>query len=197
MNDYSAPEKKKLSGLFRAVIRISTLFFYVCSLFVFNAGAYSIIARKESRKTLVEYTNQNMPESCTVLLDGTKVGQSSVVLASIDPTRELNSPWALYQRPGYGQVSVGDEYDSCHYLITELSDTHKKVKLQFWVGGGDVKQIHVYEIDNNRVTPVSYNSRAEYFGWMFSALPFGFLITFLFVAAFELLIVRRFFLKKG
>lgn len=197
MNDYSSPEKKKLSGLFRAVIRMITLFFYICSLFVFNAGAYSIIARKESRKTLVEYSDQNMPESCPVLLDGTKVGQSSVVLASMDPKRGLNSPWELFQTLGWGEIPGSGDYDSCHYSISEISQTLKRVKLTYWVGGGDVKQIYVYEIENNRVNPVSYNSRADYFGWMFSALPYGFLVTFIFVAAFEVLIVRRFILKKG
>ena len=170
---------------------------YVFALFAFNAGAYSIIAKKESRKTLVEYTEQNMPEHCTVLLDGSEAGQSSVVLASIDPSRELNAPWALYQTPGWGEVPVGDEYDSCHYLITEISDTRRQIKLTFWVGGGDGKQIFIYETEDDRIYPVSFNPLADYFGWMFSALPFGFLVTFVFVAAFEIFIVRRFILKKG
>ena len=178
-------------------MRIFILLGYVCSLFVFNVGAYSIIAKKESLKTLVEYTDQSMPDNCTVLLDGSKVGQSSVVLASIDRSRELNAPWELYQTPGWGEVPHEGDYDSCHYNISEISDGLIRVKLTYWVGGGDVKQIYVYEIENNRVYPVSYNSMADYFGWMFSALPYGFLITFVFIAAVELLIVRRFIIEKG
>ena len=122
----------------------------MCSLFAFNAGAYFLIARKESQKTLVEYSDHNMPENCTVLLDGTKVGQSSVVLASIERSRDLNPPWEFYQTPGWGEVPGKGDYDSCHYRISEISNTLKRVKLTYWVGGGDVKQIYVYEIENNR-----------------------------------------------
>ncbi len=190
-------KNKFLGGLLKALIRIVILLIYVCSLFVFGAGYYKYIAHKESQKTLVRYTKDNMPTHSAVLLYGTEDGETSdVILGSINISDNIDSKWRLYQIPGNGEVEVDHHYDSCHYVIKTISDTRKQIRLSFWVGGGDRKELYIYEIEDNRVYPRSYNELADYFGWSFSAFPLALISTFLFIIIFELLVVRRFILKK-
>ena len=197
MNKKKTTKYKILSGLLKAMIRIAILFMYVCSVFVFGAGYYKYIAHKESQKTLVTYTAENMPTHAAVLLyrpnDGRK---SEVILGSINISDDLDSELKLYQAPGGGEVPVGEDYDSCHYGIRAISDTRTQVKLAYWMGGGDRKSVYVYEIENNRVYPRFYNERADYFGWSFSAFPYAFISSFIFIIIFELLVVRRLIFKK-
>jgi hypothetical protein len=174
------------------------LLIYVFSLFVFSAGYYKYIAYKESQKTLVQYTKDNMPTHSAVLLYGTENGiASDVILESINIADGIDSIWKLYQTPGNGEVEVDHHYDSCHYVIKTISDTRKQVRLSFWVGGGDRKELYIYEIEDDRVYPQSYNELADYFGWSFTAFPFAFISTFLFIIIFEVLVVRRFIFKKN
>lgn len=189
---------KFLTGFLKALIRIVILLIYVFSLFVFSAGYYKYIAYKESQKTLVQYTKDNMPTHSAVLLYGTENGiASDVILESINIADGIDSIWKLYQTPGNGEVEVDHHYDSCHYVIKTISDTRKQVRLSFWVGGGDRKELYIYEIEDDRVYPQSYNELADYFGWSFTAFPFAFISTFLFIIIFEVLVVRRFIFKKN
>ena len=129
---------------------------YLFSLFVFSAGFYKYIAYKESPKTLVRYTKDNMPTDSAVLLYGTKNGTASdVILGSINISDGIDSNWKLYQTPGNSEVEVDHHYDSCHYVIKKISDTRKQVRLSFWVGGGDRKELYVYEFEDDRVYPQS------------------------------------------
>ena len=190
-------KNKILTGLLKALMRIVILLVYVCSLFVFNAGYYKYIAHKESQKTIVRYTKENMPTHSAVLLYSTKDGKTSdVILGSISISDGMDSKWKLYQTPGNGEVEVDHHYDSCNYVIKAISDTRKQVMLSYWVGGGDRKEIYVYEIEDNRVYPRSYNELADYFGWSFTAFPLAFISTLIFIIISELLVVRRFILKK-
>jgi hypothetical protein len=109
----------------------------------------------------------------------------------------LLKAWKLYQTPGNGEVEVDPDYDSCHYVIKTISDTRKQVRLSFWVGGHDRRELYIYEIEDDQVYPRSYNELADYFGWSFSAWPFGFISTFLFIIIFEIFVVRRFIFKKN
>jgi hypothetical protein len=199
MSDRSIPQNKLLFGFLKALIRIAILILYVFSLFVFKAGAFYYIEQKGFRKTLVEYTDQNMPDYSEVLLEGSKAGGSSrVVLGIINISKELDPPWSLYQTPGYGEVAVARAYDSCHYTITEISDTRKRVKLTCSVGGHDVPQVFVYEIEDNRVHPISYNPSAAHFEKPHArGVLIAFVATLIFIALFEILIVRRFLFKKS
>jgi hypothetical protein len=197
MNNKPIIKSKILSGLLKAMIRIAIMFVYVCSLFIFGAGYYKYIAHQESQKTLERYTDENMPTHAAVLLYKPKDGQKSdVILGSINISDDMDPEWKLYQTPGGGEVPVGDDYDSCHYGIKAISDTRTRIKLSYWMGGGDRKSVYVYEIENNRVYPRFYNELADYFGWMFSALPLAFISTFIFIAIFELLVVRRYIFKS-
>jgi hypothetical protein len=197
MNKKLIVKNKILSGLLKAMIRIAILFMYVCSLFVFSVGYYKYIAYNESQKTLVRYTDENMPTHAAVLLYRPNGGQKSdVILGSINISDDMDSESKLYQTPGYGEVPVDNDYDSCHYGIKAISDTRTQVKLSYWIGGGDRKSVYVYEIENNRVYPRFYNECTDYFGWSFSALPLAFISTFIFIIIFELLVVRRFIFKS-
>jgi len=188
---------KILSVLLKAMIRIAILLMYICSLFVFGAGYYKYIAHKESQKTLVRYTDENMPTHAAVLLYKPNGSQKSeVILESIHISDELDHGWKLYQTSGGGEVAVSHNYDSCHYGIKAVSDTRTQVKISYWMGGGDRKSVYVYEIENDRVYPQFYNECADYFGWSFSAIPFAFMSTFIFIIVFELLIVRRFIFQS-
>ena len=190
-------KNKILSGLLKAMIRIAILFMYVCSLFVFGAGYYKYISQRESQKTLVRYTDENMPTHAAVLLYRPKDSQKpDVILGSINISDDMDPQWKLYQTSGGGEVPAGDDYDSCHYGIKAFSDTRTQVKLSYWMGGGDRKSVYVYEIENNQVYPRFYNECADYFGWSFSAFPLAFISTFIFIIVFELLIVRRFIFKS-
>jgi hypothetical protein len=153
--------------------------FGVGSFFGFTAGIYAYLAHSESQKSLIAYHADNWPDWFPVLITRAQDnGRPSVQLEFLYLAKDGSVQQELHQTPGKDQVQA-DEHDSGHYHIEKISDSRCQVTLTIGVSGGDRKERYIYEIDNNRVYPQSYQLMA-YFGWMFSAIPLGFLATFIF-----------------
>ena len=154
--------------------------FCVGALFGIIGGMYAYVAHSESQKSFVAYDTDNWPNSFPILIERAQEdGHPAVQIDFCYLTEDGTVEQELYQIPGNGQVQIG-EYDSGYYTVEAISASRTQVTLNFWTGGGDGKVRYIYEIENSRVHPQSYQLMA-YFGWMFKALPLGFLATGVFI----------------
>ena len=182
----------------KVFIRLLVMFFYVVAFFGFNCGFYAYMARKGSAKNFVRYNADNMPSSFPVLVTGMQDnGTPTVELEYLYNFEDVDEQTKLHQTLGDGEVQI-DRYDGGHYRVEAISDLRKQITLSIWVSGGDRKERYVYEVEGNRVYPLSFQ-RMAYFGWMFSAFPPALLTTFIFIficEKFYCLITRRMAARK-
>ena len=165
-------------------IRLLVMFFYVVAFFGFNYAFYAYMARKGSAENFVRYNADNMPASFPVLVTGMQDnGTPAVELEYLYNFEDLDEQTKLHQTLGDGEVQI-DRYDGGYYRVEPISDLRKQITLSIWVSGGDRKERYVYEVEGNRVYPLSFQ-RMAYFGWMFSAFPPALLATFIFIFVCE------------
>jgi hypothetical protein len=128
------------------------------------------MARKGSAENFVRYNADNMPSSFPVLVTGMEDnGTPTVELEYLYNFEDVDEQTKLNQTLGDGEVKI-DRYDGGYYRVESISDLRKQITLRIWVSGGDRKERYVYEVEGNRVYPLSFQ-RMAYFGWMFSAFP--------------------------
>ena len=167
----------------KVLLRLLVIFFYVVAFFGFNCGFYAYMARK-SAKNFVRYNADNMPSSFPILVTGVQDnGTPTVELEYLYNAEDFDQQTKLHQSLGKGEVQV-NAYDNGHYHVEPISDLRKQITLSIWVSGGDRKERYVYEVEGNRVYPISFQLMA-YFGWMFSAFPPALLATFIFIFVCE------------
>ena len=141
------------------------------------------MARKSS-KNFVRFNADNMPSSFPVLVTGMQDnGTPTVELEYLYNFEDVDEQTKLHQTLGDGEVQI-DRYDGGHYRVEAISDLRKQITLSIWVSGGDRKERYVYEVEGNRVYPLSFQ-RMAYFGWRFSAFPPALLTTFIFIFVCE------------